>query len=90
MAKGSLMKNILTDQAAAENKLLFLWLPAVGDGSARESSDDSEAATRRVSDPKSGNWLQRTAKRNITLTGLMDKLLKQTVKRSTWIRVSMG
>ena len=43
-----------------------------------------------TSDAKSGNWLQRTAKRNLTLKGLMDKLLKKTVKRNTWIYVSVG
>jgi hypothetical protein len=48
------------------------------------------AATHYASDSKSGNWLQRAVKRNFTLKGLMNKLLKKTVKRNTWIYVSVG
>lgn len=56
-----------------------------------ESSDDHRAiATHYASDPKSGSWLQRVLRRNFTLKGLMDKLLKKTIKRNTWIYVSVG
>ena len=53
-----------------------------------ESTGSSGAGTHCASDTKSGNWIQRTAKRN--LKGLTDKLLKRTVKRDTWIYVSVG
>lgn len=53
------------------------------------SMDGSGAVTHYASDTKSGNWLQRAAKRNLTPKGLMDKLLKKTVKRNTWIYVSV-
>ena len=43
-----------------------------------------------TSDAKSGNWLQKAVKRNLTLNGLMDKLLKKTVKRNTWIYASVS
>jgi hypothetical protein len=55
-----------------------------------QSAENLDAAvTHYTSDPKSGNWLQKVIKKNLTLGGLMDKLLKKTVKRNTWIYVSV-
>ncbi|KAF9787240.1 hypothetical protein BJ322DRAFT_710730 [Thelephora terrestris] len=54
-----------------------------------ESEDSLETAVEHyTSDPQSSNWIQRAVKRNFTLKGLMNKLLKRTVKRNTWIYVS--
>lgn len=56
-----------------------------------ESEGSFEAAAAHyASNPKSGNWLQRTIKTNFTLKGLTNKLLKKTVRRNTWIYVSVG
>jgi len=54
-----------------------------------ELSDNSDAMDY-TTDTKSGNWLQRAVKKNLTIEGLTDKLLKKTVKRNTWIYVSVG
>ena len=43
-----------------------------------------------TSDTQSGNWLQRAVKRNLTPKGLMDKLLRRTVRKNTWIYVSVS
>ena len=56
-----------------------------------ESTDGpGAAATHYASDIKSGNCLQRAVKRNLTLKGLTNKLLKKTVRRNTWIYVSVS
>lgn len=54
-----------------------------------EPSDGSDAATHYTG-PESGNWLQKAVKRNLTLKGLTNKLLKKTVRRNTWIYVSVS
>lgn len=65
-------------------------LPSISAAPSESSDDRLAAITHYASDPKSGNWLQRTVKRNLTLKGLTNKLLKKTVKRNTWIYVSVG
>ena len=56
-----------------------------------EPSDDHRAAAiHHAPDPKSHNLLQRVVKRNITPKGLVNKLLKKTTRRNTWIYVSVG
>lgn len=55
-----------------------------------EPSGGSGAATHYTSGAESGNWLQRAAERNITLKGLTNKLLKKTLRKNTWIYVSVS
>ena len=55
-----------------------------------DPSGSSEAATHCAPDTKSGNWRRRVVKNNLALKGAMDKLLKRSVKKSTWIYVSVG
>ena len=55
-----------------------------------EPSDGSDAAMHYTSGAESGNWLQKAVKRNLTLKGLTNKLLKKTVRRNTWIYVSVS
>src|ERR1700733_8819721 len=58
------------------------------------SSNDSQyiensAAMHYTSHKKSNNWVARKIQAHLTLRGLTEKLLRKTIKRNTWIYVSV-
>jgi len=54
------------------------------------SSDDLEydpesAAMHYASNGKKNNWVSRNIRRNLTMKGVVERLLRKTVRRNTWI-----
>lgn len=52
------------------------------------SSGQESAATHYVGEPKGNSRLTRLLRRHFTLHGIVDRLLRKTVQRNTWIYVS--
>ncbi|KAH9487026.1 hypothetical protein JR316_0001092 [Psilocybe cubensis] len=55
----------------------------------RESLDQENAATHYAGGIKGRHWWSRYVRRNFTARGVMERLLRKTVRRNTWIYVSL-
>ncbi|KAI0320342.1 hypothetical protein OF83DRAFT_1053287, partial [Amylostereum chailletii] len=72
---------------AAEPQIELSAISATASGS---SASLGSAAMHYAGPPKGKNKLTRGLRRNFTIHGLIDKLMRKTVQRNTWIYVSVG
>lgn len=55
----------------------------------QEPFDQANAATHYAGTTKGKHWWSRYIRRNFTARGVMERLLRKTVRRNTWIYVSV-
>ncbi|KAF7968214.1 hypothetical protein HWV62_31581, partial [Athelia sp. TMB] len=75
-----------TDEDAPPPRSSFDCLPVTSDPNTTE--EEKTAATHYAGQSKGKNKLVKILKRHFTLNGMMDRLLRMTVKKNTWIYIS--
>lgn len=74
------------DEDAPPPRSSFDSLPVTADQTL--TNEEKEVAAHYAGQAKGKNKLTKILKRHFTLNGMMDRLLRMTVKKNTWIYVS--
>lgn len=85
---GGIVPLLGPDHQNLERRTSFASLSSVS--SANDPAYDEDAAAMHyASNSKHKNWFTSTVKRNLTMKGVGERLLRKTVRRNTWIYVAV-
>jgi hypothetical protein len=85
--QGIVPEDVPKDKGIPARRASFDSMPPVTATSSL-SPDQENAAAHYAGDTKSQSRLARLIKRHLTIRGWVDRLLRKTVQRNTWIYVS--